>query len=243
MYKKLSVLMLISILTMSYVIPPTSFAFDENSGNMHEEIFLFYPSDDGVPVYNSLESMEELTVIKEEIKVEILNVENGYTFIRFEQDNNVLEGFIESLYIQTNEQKCNDDDCTDIEDETKFDSKKDSPEKDIENNSDKENNNDDVEGEVSEKNEKTDTKTDTVEKDEEKDEESKNNPNLNREQNDHNVKSLSKAQESLTGYGQKSPTNVYEGRDRDSKVLKSYAMGSNLKYHNYNETWYETSVI
>src|SRR5699024_4616118 len=175
--------------------------------------------------------------------VEILNVENGYTFIRFEQDNNVLEGFIESLYIQTNEQKCNDDDCTDIEDETKFDSKKDSPEKDIENNSDKENNNDDVEGEVSEKNEKTDTKTDTVEKDEEKDEESKNNPNLNREQNDHNVKSLSKAQESLTGYGQKSPTNVYEGRDRDSKVLKSYAMGSNLKYHNYNETWYETSVI
>lgn len=47
----------------------------------------------------------------------------------------------------------------------------------------------------------------------------------------------------LNGYAYKEPTKVYTKTSRNSKVLKSYKKGSNLKYRYYNNNWYQATVI
>ena len=46
----------------------------------------------------------------------------------------------------------------------------------------------------------------------------------------------------LTGYGIKKQTTVYSNTSKNSKSLKSYALGSELKYYPYNKNWYRTGV-
>ncbi|MBY6052143.1 N-acetylglucosaminidase [Cytobacillus firmus] len=48
--------------------------------------------------------------------------------------------------------------------------------------------------------------------------------------------------ELLEGEALKSPTNVYAEPSETSKVLKSYAQGTVLKYYSYNSNWYQSKV-
>lgn len=49
--------------------------------------------------------------------------------------------------------------------------------------------------------------------------------------------------DTLTGYGQISPTTVYSGTTKGSAKLKSYALGSILKYRPFNNQWFEATVM
>lgn len=46
----------------------------------------------------------------------------------------------------------------------------------------------------------------------------------------------------LNGYAKVSRTHVYDGTSKNSTSLKSYALGSQLKYYPYNNDWYRTGV-
>ncbi|MDY0409439.1 SH3 domain-containing protein [Paracerasibacillus soli] len=56
------------------------------------------------------------------------------------------------------------------------------------------------------------------------------------------IATFSAAQKSLKGIALKSPTNVYQKQDKNSKVLKSYALGSVLQYKTFTTEWYEATV-
>lgn len=47
----------------------------------------------------------------------------------------------------------------------------------------------------------------------------------------------------MTGIALSSPTNVYTKTSTDSKVLKSYKKGHQLKYKSHSSNWYEATVI
>ena len=44
------------------------------------------------------------------------------------------------------------------------------------------------------------------------------------------------------GYAYKDRTHIYEGTDRNTKKLKSYEIGTTLKYRTYNDQWYQVTV-
>lgn len=46
----------------------------------------------------------------------------------------------------------------------------------------------------------------------------------------------------LTGYGQVNPTTVYSGISKCSSKLKSYTIGTKLKYRPHNKDWYKATV-
>lgn len=47
----------------------------------------------------------------------------------------------------------------------------------------------------------------------------------------------------LTGYGKMDPTTVYSGTSKNSTKLKSYAIGSTLKYRPYKNGWFQATVM
>src|SRR5690625_4989075 len=47
----------------------------------------------------------------------------------------------------------------------------------------------------------------------------------------------------LTGYGQVNPTTVYSGTSKSSAKLKSYAIGTSLKYSPHNKHWFKATVL
>ncbi|GGE54801.1 hypothetical protein GCM10011391_37220 [Pullulanibacillus camelliae] len=57
------------------------------------------------------------------------------------------------------------------------------------------------------------------------------------------VENIVAKQETLHGIGLKSPTKVYSKASTGSKVLKSYAKGTSLKYKTFTSNWYECTVI
>src|SRR5690625_1170671 len=57
------------------------------------------------------------------------------------------------------------------------------------------------------------------------------------------VENATQNPESLQGVGLKSPTHVYASASTSSKSLKSYSVGSVLKYSTFSENWYQTGVF
>ncbi|MBM7539759.1 SH3 domain-containing protein, partial [Amphibacillus cookii] len=57
------------------------------------------------------------------------------------------------------------------------------------------------------------------------------------------VETISDTQESLTGYADKSTTNVYSRASRDSSTLRSYSRGQSLQFKTFSSEWYQAIVI
>src|SRR5699024_4798637 len=47
----------------------------------------------------------------------------------------------------------------------------------------------------------------------------------------------------LAGYGQVNPTTVYSSTSKSSTKLKSYAIGTSLKYRPHNKDWFKATVL
>lgn len=56
-------------------------------------------------------------------------------------------------------------------------------------------------------------------------------------------KDIGSMNDSLSGFAQKDPTYVYAERSKSSKSLKSYSIGTKLKYKPYDKNWYRATVI